>query len=221
MRFLAVTVAAVAMFAASPVQAGDDWTGAYAGIIGSYVDSDQSVTLAKIDGEAIPGTTRDASPTGGLVGIQAGYGRQFGLFYAGLETDWQWGNLSDSNPDPVVEGLTEHFETDQMGTIRGRLGVIWLDFMPYVTGGLAIKHGEVGVSYGDLSVSASSWDVGYVVGGGVEWRPQERWSLKVEGLYQDFGEHDLATANIGGTSVDVVSMKDTDTLVRAGIAYHF
>jgi outer membrane immunogenic protein len=196
-----------------------DWSGPYVGIIGSYDNSDITDSVLKIDGQTL--LSRKASLDGGLYGLQAGYGKQLGRFYAGVETDWQFGNLDANKADPNVAGLNETYSTDQMGTLRGRVGFIWEQFMPYVTGGLAIKHGSIGANYGPISLSSSSWDLGYTVGGGLEFRPLAAWSLKIEALYSDFGTNTLATVGLGSHSVDLVSVEDTGTTVRAGVAYHF
>jgi outer membrane immunogenic protein len=222
-----VTVLAIfacAWIYTSQAHAGEaTWTGAYVGVLGSYDQSDVTDNVLKFDDKTW--ASRKGSLDGGLFGLQAGYGRQLGMFYAGMETDWQWGDISDSKNDPDIYGLKETYKTDQFGTIRGRVGVIFDQFMPYVTGGVAIKHGEIGANYNDgwdkFSISSESWRVGYVVGGGVEWRPMVNWSFKVEALYSDFGEQSLATISGGGDKIDLISTEDTGVQVRAGVAYHF
>lgn len=220
MKLALISIAA--LLAASPVQAGDDWSGPYVGVIGSYSTNDLDASALKIDGKAVPGTTQSTNVDGGLFGIQAGYGKQIGQFYVGAETDWQWGDLDH---DIANAGGLFHttYSMDQIGTLRGRVGYIVGNFMPYVTGGVAVEHGSIGayIPGYDLSASASSWDVGYAVGGGLEWRPFEHLSFKVDALYTDFGEHSLASANIERHGVDLVSVSNSGTQVRFGAAYKF
>lgn len=220
MKLALISIAA--LLAASPVQAGDDWSGPYVGVIGSYSTNDLDASALKIDGKAVPGTTQSTNVDGGLFGIQAGYGKQIGQFYVGAETDWQWGDLDH---DIANAGGLFHttYSMDQIGTLRGRVGYIVGNFMPYVTGGVAVEHGSIGayIPGYDLSASASSWDVGYAVGGGLEWRPFEHLSFKIDALYTDFGEHSLASANIEGHGVDLVSVRNSGTQVRFGAAYKF
>lgn len=215
--------AAFLVAAVVPAHAGDkDWSGPYVGILGSYSTNDLDASLAKIDGKAIPGLTQSTSVDGGLFGIQAGYGKQIGQFYVGVETDWQWGDL-DQDISNAGGAFHTTYSMDQIGTLRGRLGYIVGSFMPYVTGGVAIERGTIGayIPGADLSASASSWDVGYAIGGGLEWRPWEHLALKVEALHTDFGEHSLASANIGGTNLDLINVDNSGTQVRFGAAYKF
>lgn len=217
----AVIALAALLMSVSPSPAGErDWSGAYVGVLGSYSDNNISASALKIDGTAVPGTTQSANVDGALFGIQAGYGRQIGQFYIGAEGDWQWGDL---DRDIANGGFNTTYSTDQIATARARVGYIWGQFMPYVTGGVALKHGAVGayIDGAPLSLSASSWQVGYAVGGGLEFRPSEHWLLKVEALYTDFGENSLASANIAGHSVDLVSVRDDGAQVRIGAAYRF
>ena len=223
MRALASALFAGALLASSPVVAGDfDWSGPYVGVIGSYSSNDLDAALLKIDGKSVPGTTQSTSVNGGLFGIQAGYGKQIGQFYIGAETDWQWGDL-DRDISNAGGAFHTTYSVDQIGTLRARLGYIIGNIMPYVTGGVAINRSTVGayIPNADLSASASDWNVGYAVGGGAEWRPYEHLSLKIDAIYTDFGDSSLASANIAGHDVDLVSVSNSGTQVRFSAAYKF
>jgi opacity protein-like surface antigen len=223
MRALASALFAGALLASSPVVAGDfDWSGPYVGVIGSYSSNDLDAALLKIDGKSVPGTTQSTSVNGGLFGIQAGYGKQIGQFYIGAETDWQWGDL-DRDISNAGGAFHTTYSVDQIGTLRARLGYIVGNFMPYVTGGVAINRSTVGayIPGADLSASASDWNVGYTIGGGLEYRPWQHFALKVEALHTDFGDSELASANIGGHDVDLVSVSNSGTQVRFSAAYNF
>jgi len=222
MKALASSILFAALLS-SPTLAGEkDWSGPYVGILGSYSTNDLDAAALKIDGAAVPGTTQSTTVDGGLFGVQAGYGKQIGQFYIGAETDWQWGGM-DQDISNAGGAFHTTYSMDQIGTVRGRVGYIIGNFMPYATAGVAIEHGSIGayIPGADLSASASSWDVGYTVGGGLEFRPVEHWSLKVEALYTDFGDNELASANIGGHDVDLVSVSNSGTQVRFGAAYKF
>lgn len=223
MRALASTLFVGALLAASPALAGEfDWSGAYVGVLGSYSTNDLDAALLKVDGKAVPGTTQSTTVDGGMFGIQAGYGKHIGQFYVGAETDWQWGGI-DRDISNAGGAFHTTYSVDQIGTIRGRLGYIIGNFMPYATAGVAIERGTVGayIPGVDLSASASDWNVGWTAGGGVEFRPWEHVALKIEALHTDFGDIEVASANIGGNDVDLVSISNSGTQVRFSAAYKF
>ena len=68
------------------------------------------------------------------------------------------------------------------------------------------------------SFSGSKDYSGWTIGGGVEWAFYNRWSAKLEYLYIDFG--DGPTVAVSPT-LNIVSGKLTDNIVRAGLNYKF
>ena len=87
-------------------------------------------------------------------------------------------------------------------------------WLPYITGGAA---------YGDIQAvqptgTASSTNVGWTAGGGLEYGFNRNWSAKVEYLHVDLGTATLMGAASRTNTLDVPV---TDDLVRAGINYHW
>jgi outer membrane immunogenic protein len=120
------------------------------------------------------------------------------------------------------------------GTVRVRLGFEPADrVLFYATGGLA--YGEVdsnssfsvtatspaGTTTTTASASATNTEIGWTVGGGIEWAFWERWSAKVEYLYIDFGTFSNTLAGVGALSTLTASSHVTDNIFRFGLNYSF
>jgi outer membrane immunogenic protein len=152
------------------------------------------------------------SPSGGMIGLTAGYNWQGGSPWVfGLEGDINWTNFSASAACGAVTCTTEN---NWLGTVRGRIGYSWDRFMPYVTGGAA---------FGDIDAKrtgfagASDTNVGWTLGGGIEGVIAGRWTGKVEYLYADIGNTTCGAAACGtATNVDLRM-----NILRAGVNYRF
>jgi len=150
-----------------------------------------------------------------------------------------------SNPGCRVAGcdlttvalLSNSWRLPWFSTLRARLGVTpeptWL---LYVTGGLAIGETDYSNSTSSTSTltstatgavlsttagaatsfSESQTRVGYSVGGGVEKMFNNKWSVKAEYLYIDFGSHTF----LSGTGFDT-NVRLRDNIFRIGVNYHF
>jgi len=177
-----------------------NWTGFYAGINGGGGWGHSTVTGPLSSGG-------DFKTSGGLVGGTLGYNYQVGQVVLGLEGDIDWANLKGSATCGV--GVSCEVKNNWLGTARGRVGYAFGQFLPYVTGGLAV--GDVKTTATGLG-SASSTKAGWTIGGGVEAAIAGPWTAKVEYLYVD-----LQSANApAGSSTDFHT-----NLVRGGINYRF
>jgi outer membrane immunogenic protein len=77
---------------------------------------------------------------------------------------------------------------ESFGTLRGRIGYAMGatgNWMPYVTGGLAV--GELNAWDSLVPASGSDFRAGWTVGGGVETGITQNWRFKIEYLYVDLG----------------------------------
>lgn len=157
MKKIIISCIALATLGAVPATAADmpvkarsmvvvpaiNWTGAYIGI------------------NAGGGWLQDLGSThkGGLVGGTIGYNFQPG-------GPWVWGLEADL-------GYFSHSDQKYLGTARGRLGYATGNFLPYITGGLAVMN------------DAGSARAGWTLGGGVEYALMRNISVKGEYLYVD------------------------------------
>ncbi|WP_176427221.1 MULTISPECIES: outer membrane beta-barrel protein [Rhodomicrobium] len=166
------------------------WTGFYAGVHAGSTFGD----TVEIDGEG------DFDIDNAFVGgVQLGYNWQQGNVVYGLE-----GSIGLVN-DETEAGFDQ---TDYLASIRGRLGYAFDKSLVYGTAGVAF------LQYAD-DVSAAFDDdlaVGFVVGGGWDYKLTDNVSFGVEGLYYNFSSDSVEE----GVDID----RDFFT-VQARLNYHF
>jgi outer membrane immunogenic protein len=165
------------------------WTGAY---LGGNIGYEWGAT-----------SNNPTRPSGVAGGIQGGYNWQTGQLVFGGEADLQ---LSDAN-DTVTPWK---FSNPWFGTIRGRAGYAFSNFLVYGTGGIAFGELEA-QTIGLVTESHSSF--GWTAGLGLEAGLTQSLSAKVEYLYIDLASNNFA--------VTAASNGYTASVVRAGLNYHF
>lgn len=218
-------------------------------------------------GFAAPGQvafSNDRRATDGFVGGgQIGYNYQFGLgsgVVIGVEADAQYVDFGRERtrfaaaaaPGVDVAPGTRFFNPnglsglDYFGTVRGRLGYAFGQFLAYGTGGFAYGSGG-GEDFGLPNRSRDDFATGWTAGGGIEYAlPSNSFlnffnssavTLKVEGLYVnlDQGRRDGSFAvnpagAVIGTYTPGVTLasgpaggrNDSEfAVVRAGLNYKF
>lgn len=168
-----------------------------------------------------------------VLGLQAGFNRQFrGGFVFGLEADVskirsqasqdamiEEGWLQERDDFAGVQAQTHHY-LDWMGTLRARAGVaVGRHWLFYGTGGGAFTNEKISRDqyryendgyaagyqatrpYQVQSVSASR--LGYVVGAGTEYALNDRFSIKADYQYTNFGRKDFIFHDArSGTGLD-------------------
>jgi outer membrane immunogenic protein len=168
------------------------WTGFYIGVNGGYGFGS--------------GGKDFGSPSGGLAGVTAGYNYQIGQLVLGVESDWDWADLTKSGVNFVAPYSSR---IDDLFTARARAGYAVDRALLYVTGGYAGAEDKIGLAgFG----SQSDWRSGGVIGGGLEYAFTNNISAKAEYLYEPLGDKSFAV----GTKSDL-----NLSLIRAGLNYKF
>ena len=118
-------------------------------------------------------------------------------------------------------------DTNRMAMLTGRLGLTW---------GRALIYGKAGLVGGEVTagtklntptnpfgpilftppLSTTNWQLGWTVGGGVEFALTDRWSAKAEYMHYDLGR-DTFTTFTGDPGTRVETTGDT---VRIGLNMH-
>jgi len=97
----------------------------------------------------------------------------------------------------------------------------------YGTGGLAwgnvdshvrIDFADAGLT--DISGGDSSTRMGWTLGGGLEYKVSEAWSVKAEYLYVDLGDDDIVNRDVLGNNLRADSDVSFHT-VQLGANFHF
>ena len=194
----------------APLPFAYNWTGFYVGINGGGGWGRSTQT------DAAGVTSGSYNQSGGLVGGTVGYNWQMTNWVLGLEADWDWANI-DGSTNPVVCAAPGCFtDLRSIGTVRPRLGYAWDRWLLYVTGGLAwgdIKAGQDSCTPSTLC--GSNTELGWTIGAGIEAFLIPKWTVKLEYLYADLGNHVYYTPAIPVSATEKVN------LVRAGLNYHF
>jgi len=132
-----------------------------------------------------------ARSTGVYGGLYAGVNFQMSQFLYGLEADF--GLASNSTKDNLSDGVYDDIERNRMrwlSTIRARAGYLCDNYLFFVTGGLAIADFNTKMSSNDFPGEVyhpSGVRVGWVAGGGVEYRFGGNMAVRAEGLFHSFG----------------------------------
>jgi outer membrane immunogenic protein len=161
--------------------------------------------------------------SGGLVGGGAGYNFQIERLVFGLEGDGSWADITGSGTCGFFVSFPHECGggVRALGTVRARVGYDLGAFGPlqgvlaYATGGLAI--GDVHGWDSLFGASGSAVEAGWTVGGGLETKLMPNWSVKVEYLYVDLGDHGVFTA----VPPNVEHVSARANIVRVGLNYHF
>jgi len=231
---------AVAPEVALPVVAPFSWTGLYVGVnVGYGCCGDDKVGIFEQDAgnREFLGNVGNLQVSGIFGGGQIGYNYQFSSFVIGLEADIQASGMDDTLgnrnfslavPGGSITGAKS--EIDWFGTVRARAGFAWDRALIYGTGGVAfggVNYKVNGIVDGDddgegiSSISQSNTDVGYAVGGGVEYAFTNHITAKLEYQYVNLGKDTISGGtNLAGTSFITHPTPDFHT-VRVGLNYKF
>lgn len=204
--------------APAPPPACFNWAGFYGGIQGGYkfssVDTDLSLgetwNLIPDDRDFVIDNAPDnLDNDGGALGGLIGYNFQWKCWVLGVEGsgEYLWARESDttgfiqfSTFFPIK--VTTSFETHYLATFGPRVGYAFGNWLPYVTGGLAIGDLE----YKQRLVNPPAFDpvydqhgsvddtnVGWMVGGGLQYALTAHWSVRAQYQYIDLGNVDFDT----------------------------
>jgi outer membrane immunogenic protein len=176
------------------------WDGVYVGVHGGYAWAQNDTVLGAV--------ATNFRPDGGFGGLQFGYNRHLSRNWVlGFEIDISYGDLAGVRP---VAANTGFFDVNGFGTARTRLGYSNGPWLFYATAGTAWADSNIMVPGAGLRFDRPQ--IGYVVGAGVEYALNQRWSTKVEYLFADLGE----TATTAGATTDL-----TISTIRIGLNYRF
>jgi outer membrane immunogenic protein len=227
-KFLLGTVALVALGATAPALAADlpartaapytkapayvapiyNWTGFYIGghIGGAFAGNN---SLSGSDGRF-------------LGGVQGGADYQFGNNWViGVEAEYSW-LANGNNGVTFPAGTVVSTNSDQLGSVTGRLGYSFGPTLLYAKGGYAWKDNDnISVVSGGAPAAFTTdggHKDGYTVGAGVEYMFAPSWSAKLEYQYYNFGSSTFLT---GPGDIVGTRFTDSDHTVKAGVNYRF
>lgn len=198
-----------------------DWTGPYLGVQGGY-------GWGEVDGSTAISDTHNIDDFSGildnangyLIGGTLGYNYQMDNIVIGLEADVSYSTINDEFVDPEPEWRTD---LDWIATVRPRIGFAMDNFLPFITGGLAIGDMTLeafdNLAPGDPPSKDSNTMIGWTIGAGLEVAVTENLSVKAEYNYVDFGKEDF---DLRDNAFFGVENRDMDIhLVKFGVNWQF
>ncbi len=202
-----------------------NWTGFYAGVNvgGSFVTANSTDTFT---GGVLGGVSSTGSghANGAVAGGQVGFNYQIDAFVLGMEGDFDWSGVSSTAVAGCGVGCTVTGKSNVpwIATIRGRAGVALDRVLLYGTGGAAftdLSQNITATGFGTL-FNASSTEVGWTIGAGVEAAIAQNWTVKAEYLYvQTNATLSGPVSLIGGTLSDSGTVKDN--IIRGGLNFKY
>lgn len=225
----------------APVAPIFTWSGFYVGVNAGAAFTDNNIrtsgtaanTIGNVAASRRPGSI-SIDDQGFIGGAQVGYNYQMGSIVLGAEADIMYTDLEKRTSILGTSGATSTFrqELSYLGTVRARLGYAFDRTLVYATGGLAYGDVQNTASFSsaaninqiDYFGRRSDVEVGYTVGGGVEYAFTNNISLKAEYLYYDLGKKNVpvnltAFGPAGGSYVS--KFENNGHIVRAGLNYRF
>ncbi|MCA3574786.1 MAG: porin family protein [Aestuariivirga sp.] len=208
--------------------AGYDWTGAYAGIVGGggryaqvspgyyYGDSQQA----------------DRSALGALAGGTLGVNYQHDDLVVGLEGDLSWTSLGVDEQE-AAESIDEHLTEGSwtgLGTLRARFGLAVDRTLVFATAGLAFANVDQSYCYEDgncdsddrdSEITHEGWQTGLAAGVGVEHAFTDHLTAKLEYLYIGLPSASESNDYIDENDYADVTFSSSANIARVGLNYKF
>ncbi len=187
-----VAVIAAVLLAGAPARADDlaaPASGFYAGGHVGYLFGTATATFA----DPIPGATAGGTtPYGAFFGgVQAGYEHYLpSRLMLGIELDMSFPSAQDLSQVlsyRATATATANQQLEYLASLRGRLGYALDRWTPFVTGGIAwasTRSERIDLTTGNDAATPSNIRTGYVLGAGVDYRFDSRWSARAEYLLQ-------------------------------------
>jgi outer membrane immunogenic protein len=151
-------------------------------------------------------------PSGVLAGGQIGVNWMRDSLLLGAEADFTWTNLDSSNS-------AASFSSRWLSLVTGRVGYAFYQFLVYAKGGAAFASARATVTDGvHLADTGTTTQVGWTVGGGVEYALNPNWSVRLEYDFADLPTRDMI---LHGSPSRPVDIDFTMQKVVVGINYRF
>jgi outer membrane immunogenic protein len=174
------------------------WSGFYTGLHIGGVESSATWT------DPLPGAASDNPRPGSILGgAQIGVNWQWDWLVLGAEADMSWLRLHGFAVDSA--GFNHTISAHWLSMATGRLGYAFNRYLAYAKGGAAFtgERNDVSTPAGKTASTGTLTQVGWTVGGGVEYAFDSAWSARLEYDFIDFPSQDLTLHGFGLPTVPV------------------
>ena len=210
----------------TPAPECPNWGGFYIGAFGGYKFSNVDINTRMTGDWVVTNDTdrfdindfasRDLDNDGGEAGGIIGYNFQMSHWVFGLEFDGGalWARESHNSGIFFASGgtggefsISSSFQTNYLVTGGARVGYAFCRWLPYVTGGAAggnldfkqmirSNFGNGGAFYRQGG-SSSDDNIGWMVGGGLEYAITNHWRVRGQYQYIDLGDTSFDSFGVG------------------------
>ena len=212
------------LYKAPPARSLFNWTGFYFGADGGYGWQKSAGTLATVAGAV--STPYDYSVTGPFAGSFVGGNYQFNRVVVGVESDFQWSNLTGNGQTLAPLGATGALPagpftvsttTRDYGSVRGRLGVAFDRCLVFGTGGWATGNPSTAFAQTGAApfVMTGGKSNGWTAGAGVEYAITDTILGRIEYRYTNLEAAGFVDAQTSANADTRAPIND----LRVGIAY--
>jgi len=183
-----------------------NWTGWYVG--GQFGGSFASASWTD------PFSSNSLQSSGVLGGGQLGVNWMRDSLLLGAEADFTWTGLESS-------ANAASFSSRWLSLVTGRVGYAFNQFLVYAKGGAAFASARAThPTWVVLADTGTTTQVGWTVGGGVEYAINPNWSVRLEYDFADFQSRDMILHVPQGPALPV-GVDFTIQKVVAGVNYRF
>lgn len=188
------------------------WTGLYVGVNGGGAWDHGCWDLT-----SFRTSTGDCpSGTGEVVGGQVGYRYDWNHFVIGIEGQGDWANITGTNTNLALGGLTTNRKTDAVGLFTGQIGFSFNSALFYVKGGAGATNTQTTLGTGNNAITLNTVRFGPDIGVGLDYMFARDWSVGAAYDHLFLGHQDTLSA--GNTALTV---KGDIDMVTARINYQF
>src|SRR5262245_55954857 len=180
--------------------------------------------VTELSNTGVSGSGRLSGP---LAGGQIGFNWQAGWAVFGAEVDAQWTGLRSSFPsgcDTATCFASDAVRVKSLLTGRGRFGVAFDWFMPYVTAGAALASvsDDLVLAIGGVTGAFDSHTgsrLGWTAGAGVDIALTSNWSARFEYLYVNVDDIQTTARipNVLGLGSTAMGIGVRDSILRVGV----
>ena len=203
-----------------------NWEGSY---VGAHLAYGRGITRwgvlqrTGLSSNDVPATGHNDGLLGGL---RLGYNKQYDQRLVGIESDVDFGKLvgyasCGSTLGVGGSGDTCQNRTDWMASLAARVGYATGRSLIYAKAGAAYAHDKLQATNDRVTpmppASVSADHMGWLIGAGLLYALDSRWSVSAEYDYYDFGRHTYhLTANGSPASVTIAH---TQYVAKLGLNY--
>ena len=192
----------------------NDWSGCYVGLQGGggWGQTEFTNTInTTAFGDLSPGDSLTTNTHSGFIGGgQVGCNYQLAFWVFGVEGSFAAANIKGDLHNTVfgnrLAGAPDDVFTTKIssiGTVTGRVGYAWNNWLLYAKGGYAGANVEFSVSdtnaFNQGSGSETTWRSGWTAGTGLEYGITPNWIVGVEYDYFNLGTASYEVGGSGGS----------------------